>query len=565
MVTHAKLKNLLDKPQIAPDDRAALKRFHQQLKSTTTWLKRIGNMSAVHSTENLSKAVMRLPDAIRKKFFRNSKDYDDSDLNLLKLEIFLDWTLKEFYNPIADIIASKEGKSKRDKGRSGRDGQSNHLDSERDQKLSCWVCQKPHKIWQCEDFKRKSLTERRKIVNEKKCCYNCLSLKHSVRECKSRVSCRHCKRRHHSSLHDPNYNGSNETPEVESNYGTSNTHTYLQVIPTTVSNGERSIQVNALLDTGSDTTLIKSSLATQLNLSGKNQTMRISNVLSKKQTFNSTSVNFTISSSSKDKPSISIQDAWVVENLNVKMRPCNLSKIKGQFDHLKGVPLVQPLKGSVEVLIGADTPEALLHLEYVKGKSKNGPIAVKTVFGWTLFGGRSSEENSISTNFLSFEKLEASVERFWEQESYPTTSKLSNALLTKDEKRALSLLKSGTTLVEGRCQVGMLWKNDDVQLINNRALAEKRLQSTEKRLEKFSEIKDIYHSKINEYISLGHVKKLSDAEASTTSAFNVEISVSDFPNRFNSNHFCLTLIIHAYDLLILIHSEILSHLIMPVF
>ena len=364
--------------------------------------------------------------------------------------------------------------------------------------------------------KRKSLVEERKIVNEKKCCYNCLSLKQSVKECKSRVSCKYCRKRHHTSLHDPNYNDSYNTPEVESNYGTSNTYTYLQVIPVIVSNGERSIQVNALLDTGSDTTLITSSLTKQLNLDGKSQTMRISNILAKKQTFNSKSVNFTISSSTENKPSIAIQNAWVVENLNVKMKPYNLSEIKRQCDHLKQIPLVQPLKGSVELLIGADTPEALMQLEYVKGKSKNDPIAVKTVFGWTLFGGRSSE-NSISANFLSFERFEASVERFWEQESYPNKSKLSNALLTKDEKRALYLLESKTTLVEGRCQVGMLWKDDDVQLINNRALAVKRLQSTEKRLDKFPEIKGIYHSKIDEYINLGHVKKLSDTEASVTS------------------------------------------------
>ena len=144
-------------------------------------------------------------------------------------------------------------------------------------------------------------------------------------------------------------------------------------------------------------------------------------------------------------------------------------------------------------------------------------MAVKTIFGWTLFGGRSSDK-SISANFLSFERLEASVERFWDQESYGTTSKLSPALLTKDERRALSLLEEGTSLVGGRCQVGMLWKEDQVHLVNNRFLAEKRLLSTEKRLEKFPEIKGIYHSKIEEYITLGHVKKLSDVEAKSLSS-----------------------------------------------
>ena len=36
VVTHAKLKNLLDKSQIPLNDRASLRRFHQQLKSTVT-------------------------------------------------------------------------------------------------------------------------------------------------------------------------------------------------------------------------------------------------------------------------------------------------------------------------------------------------------------------------------------------------------------------------------------------------------------------------------------------------------------------------------------------------
>ena len=430
--------------------------------------------------------------------------------------MFLDWTLKEFYNPIADIIASKE--RKKDKKGGGKESQNNHIGTDKDKKLNCWVCQKPHKICQCEEYQKKSIPDRRKLINEKRCCYNCLSPKHSVRECKSRVSCRHCKKRHHSSLHDPNFVDSNDTPEVESNYGKSNAHTYLQVIPVTISNGEKSMQVNALLDTGSDTTLIKSSLAAKLNLAGKTQTMRISNVLTKKQSIKSKSVNFTISSASRDNndSAIPIQDAWVVDSLNVKMRPYNLPSLRKDFDHLKDISIVPPLKGDVEVLIGADTPEALLHLDFVKGKSKDDPMAVKTIFGWTLFGGRSTDQ-SITANFLSFEKLEASVERFWEQESYGTTSKLSPALLTKDEKRALKLLEEGTKLVEGRCEVGLLWRKDEVQLDNNRCMAEKRLLSTEKRLEKFPEVKEIYHSKIEEYITLGHVRKLSDTEAKSVS------------------------------------------------
>ena len=58
VVAHSKLKNLLDKPQLGNKDRAALKRYHQHLKSTVTWLKKIGHTPALYSTENVTRAVM---------------------------------------------------------------------------------------------------------------------------------------------------------------------------------------------------------------------------------------------------------------------------------------------------------------------------------------------------------------------------------------------------------------------------------------------------------------------------------------------------------------------------
>ena len=38
LVTRLRLKLILDKPQIKPNDRAALREFHQQRKSNLTWL-----------------------------------------------------------------------------------------------------------------------------------------------------------------------------------------------------------------------------------------------------------------------------------------------------------------------------------------------------------------------------------------------------------------------------------------------------------------------------------------------------------------------------------------------
>ena len=49
--------------------------------------------------------------------------------------------------------------------------------------------------------------------------------------------------------------------KIQKNPQQNNTTTYLQVLPLTVSYGDKAVSVNALLDSGSDSTLISKSLA----------------------------------------------------------------------------------------------------------------------------------------------------------------------------------------------------------------------------------------------------------------------------------------------------------------
>ncbi|XP_066922770.1 uncharacterized protein [Clytia hemisphaerica] len=518
VVTHSKLRNLLDKPQLPSDDRSSLKRFHQHLKSTVTWLKMIGNMGAIHSAENLSRAVIRLPDNLRKAFYRTSKDYEDTSLSLMKLESWLDSKLKEFYNPIADIIAQEEQKPKDKRKDKRKEGQSNYLGGKGDSKTPvCYVCNEPHKLWRCERFKQKSIAERRGEARKLNLCYNCLSKGHSIKDCKFQTRCKECQRKHHTLLHDPNYkaNPLAGTKEGESHYAKSKRTTFLQIVPVTISNGDISEKVNVLLDPGSDTTLISASLVDRLKLPNINSNLKvsISNVLTKRQTLRSRSVNFLLSSCDS---SVHVEDAWVVESLNIKMKPYNVSKMKKQYQHLRDASLPQPLDKDVEILIGADVPEALLHLEFIKGESSKEPIAVRTLLGWTIFGGKSGSNDGCS-NYISVQSLDSKLERFWSQETYATTPD-SEALLTRDEKRALHLLKNNTRLVNNHFEVGMLWKSDDLELVNNRPLAVTRLLSTERRLEKLPEIKQIYSSKLEDYVKIGHVQELTKDEAAKTSS-----------------------------------------------
>ena len=75
------------------------------------------------------------------------------------------------------------------------------------------------------------------------------------------------------------------------------------------------VETNALLDTGSDTTLICSDIATKLQLKGENRKLNINAALSHRKNVNSKTVTFDIK---LDEPAKSFDiKAWVAESLNL--------------------------------------------------------------------------------------------------------------------------------------------------------------------------------------------------------------------------------------------------------
>ena len=197
--------------------------------------------SAIQSVENITKAVMRLPRFMRSKFYQDFQDstYDNNDLNLEYFEKWLANRLTEMFNPIAAIIETRESRKQ------------NHSDKNKDNiKL--------------------------KLLKIKKLCFNCLLNTHLINKCKSKTSCKIdcCKKRHHTILHPPNPPATNPpatniTTDTEVHnqnvmYQYRTNRAYLQIVPVKLMNKDIVVETNALLDTGSDTTLFRSDIATKL-------------------------------------------------------------------------------------------------------------------------------------------------------------------------------------------------------------------------------------------------------------------------------------------------------------
>ena len=100
------------------------------------------------------------------------------------------------------------------------------------------------------------------------------------------------------------------------------------------------------------------------------------------------------------------------------------------------------------------------------------------------------------------EKMEAdqntSLKHFWDLETKGITPLRS--VMTSDESVAWHKVSTSIQLENGHYIVFVPWPDERPSLPNNRPLAEKRLESTEQKLERHSEIADAYQKVIEEYL-----------------------------------------------------------------
>jgi hypothetical protein len=158
----------------------------------------------------------------------------------------------------------------------------------------CVFCDKSnHFLDKCFKFKAKTLEERRSFIMEKRLCFGCLKPGHSSKQCKRRLQCNECGKRHATPLHgdikvkpsaenvkqDSNASGYRKPAESSSQDKTKvslfTAHRVssksTMIVPVYISHSScpaTEILTYALLDTQSDTSFITDDLITNLGISG---------------------------------------------------------------------------------------------------------------------------------------------------------------------------------------------------------------------------------------------------------------------------------------------------------
>ena len=262
---------------------------------------------------------------------------------------------------------------------------------------ACTMCQQTHDIQNCEQFTALTVNERAAFAGRDGLCFNCLSRGHISRRCPSDARCRteYCGGRHHTLLHNsgrvfPRDDAAGRVPASTDakHVGTAaaepRSQVLLQVIPVTVHGPAGSHTINALLDSGSQVTLVTDDLCDRLGMSGPTDQLVLRTVNGSER-LQSRRVNFSVQTAGNGQEGHAIRDAQTTPTLNVTIQPVDWPTEKANWPHLADLPLPRVTLGTVDLLLGADSYHLIVPREVIEGPAGT-PSAVRTLLGWTVTG-----------------------------------------------------------------------------------------------------------------------------------------------------------------------------------
>ena len=431
----------------------------------------------------------------------------------------------------------------------------------------CPHCEEKHWLTKCEWFLKSSAEARKAFIAKQKLCYNCFSNKHSARECPSKRTCNveECGKKHHKLLHESKkarVNMAREdidyaVPSSEDEEEVPHSHTYqmatqhgisLRVLPVTLYNPDtnKSKRYNALLDDGSQSTLISERIYKELGLKGLSSPYRLQGVAGQTEVYDSykTMVSIRVSEGGQKR----VLQLRTLPDPVGDLRPTDWNVWKEEWPHLRDICFPTIDQEKVDMLIGGDQADLISGHDIPGGQYE--PVARKCILGWTVLGRLSpADGDPVPRAQLVYSQLkdirEAStppfkgnkiastydlkattpksvkreawdiemaelVERQWAIDRNKEDDQNS---MSRDEKRAVEQLKKSIKLKDGRCEAKCIWKVGEPSLPNNYQYTLSRFLSWERsKIMRNPAWKKEYHNVIESWISKGYVRKVPDEQ-----------------------------------------------------
>lgn len=396
------------------------------------------------------------------------------------------------------------------------------LNAQRQGVFLCIICGENHKIYDCSTFKAKGIQERLNYVKKYKLCANCLRQGHPLSECRM-GPCRECKERHNSLLHKPVATSvhnvqldelSNETLVNFSKLRQGQVLLSTAIISISNPNTNETAKVRALLDCGSQSSFITSSLKDKLGLNS-NRINNINVIGVGNNCVNKVSEICTANISSLNNSSFSMNLQFLVLKELTNEIPTVHIDIKS-LKIPKNIILADPTfyqPSKIDMLIGADIFWDIIGKEQLS-LGPGYPKLHSSMVGWLVSGpfGPIKSKNSVQCNFMvtkqnnNCDEIEKMLPMFWNLEEVPCKKNIMNE---GDSYCESHFLKNTVRLESGRFRVKLPLRESPECLGDSFNLAKRRFFSLEKRFRRNPDLKLHYSKFIDEYAELRHLSDCS--------------------------------------------------------
>ncbi|XP_071653126.1 uncharacterized protein [Temnothorax longispinosus] len=403
--------------------------------------------------------------------------------------------------------------------------------STKEDKHVCIFCGQNHESASCGKAKKMSYEERQKIVKEKSACFYCLKTGHSFKFCRYKEKCAWCGKKHvllmcrnmTTSATSESHPEELVKTQEQANFAniSLDCEVFLQTIRVKLVNQGRERIIRAVFDTGSHKSYVLDSHAEELGFEivGEQEIvhMLFGGSKTKPQSHKGYRIHIQSLDGSFSCNFVALNHRIICQNVPSIGKGPWLQELQEQ-----GIKLtdVDAKNEPIALLIGADVVGRLLTGR--RRELKCGPVAMETLLGWTLMGKtsiQSKREKDTGLMIISMFNQEANIADLWSLDTLGITDPALKK--TKDEHQAdvkENFLQTIKLDIDDRYEVLLPWKEGHLPLIDNREAAERRLESTTKKL-KSQGYYNSYQEVFDEWLAEGIIERVPEEKVKKESYY----------------------------------------------
>lgn len=527
-LTNAYMNKVLTWPNIKVENLSLLQEYALFLRGCSNAMLALANLNELNMSSNMKTVISKLPYKMKEQFRNVACDIQETNHrrpNFNDIVSFVERQVRMMSDPVfGDLQTQHVERSKLVKPTELFKPKSKHENfavnvyqtnkpqvpgkTERTKEgntntFKCLFCSQTHTLNSCLKFNEKQHRDKINFLKEKGACFKCLKVGHYAKLCSKPMSCTKCKSSHPTVLHN--------VTKVDKAVGTNCTqpcttadttvssqscvsHTgagacgKLPILPVTVKSkrGNKLVHTYAFLDNGSTSTFCTENLMKKLKLVGRKTKINLLTMSPVTTTstyiLNDLEISSLDGAEFYDLPVVYTQRQMPVSTANVVTK----EDIK-QWTYMCQIDLPK-IDAEVDLLIGMDASKFHEPWEVVNSQGE-GPYATKTLLGWVVGGSNENccdklqaHSHSI-VNRTSVLTLESLLEKQYEHD-FKDFNKDEKEELSQDDKRFLQIMEESVKFENGHYSLRLPFKNPNVDLPNNRCVAQQRLSGLKRKMER---------------------------------------------------------------------------------